>query len=80
MSDTINRDNLLRVFNEEYQFLLDNNGNVSGAKDAAAWTDNHFTSLLPYIQTLVELRGDILATSNELAAFAFSCERLGIDA
>ena len=69
---------LLEEFNKEYKLLRDNDGNVSGAREANQWFESTFDKNLPLIQEFVRVRGECIDTWNEKAAFAFACESLDI--
>lgn len=69
---------LLTQFNKEYNFILQNDGNVSGMREAILWFESNYDGILPTIQSLVRERGEMIDTSNEKASFAFACDVLGI--
>jgi hypothetical protein len=73
-------DKLLKKYNEEYDFLYDNDDNVSGYYEAVEAyerdiKDDKFANL---VRDFVHFRGDVMASDRECAAFEFACEDLGL--
>ena len=71
---------LLNKFNQEYQFLYDNNDNVAGYDETveAFDTDMKNPEFKKLVQEFVQYRGDFISSDREASAFEFACESLGI--
>lgn len=72
--------NLLEKFNQEYQFLYDNEDRIAGYEEAvnAFDTDMKNIQFKKLVQDFVQFRGDFISSDREAAAFEFACESLGI--
>lgn len=64
----------LKKFNEEYQFLYDNNDNVAGYAEALAAGNQFFEAHPNFIAEFARYRGDLLTSDREIAAFMFAFE------
>lgn len=69
---------LIKRFEKNYEFLLEHDFNVSGAREAKNFVEHNFDALLPYIHILVKHRQDGIDTSNEKAALGFALEEMNL--
>ena len=70
----------LKKFNEEYDFLYDNDNNVCGYDDALKEGDLFIsdTKNINFIREFNEYRQDILSSDREVVAFMFTMESMGL--
>ena len=71
---------LLKKFNQEYQFLYDNDDNVCGYDEAVEAFDMDLKNpkFKKLVQDFVSYRKDFISSDREAAAFEFACESLGL--
>ena len=72
----INAAAFLEKFNEEYQFLYDNNDNVAGYAEALAAGNQFFEAHPNFIAEFAQYRGDPLTSDREIAAFMFALKSM----
>ena len=72
----INIENFLNKFNEEYEFLYDNNDNVAGYKEALQAGDKFIAEHSDFVGEFVKYRGDFISSDREVAAFMFALESM----
>ena len=77
---TVNIKDLLKKFNEEYDFLYDNDNNVCGYYDALKEGDLFISDKKnsKFIREFNEYRQDILSSDREVVAFMFTMESMGL--
>ena len=64
-----NMDDLLRLFNFEYGYLLDHDDDVCWYQDALKIGDEFLSSDHPAVGEFIRYRGDFLSSDREVAAF-----------
>ena len=68
----INMAELEEQFNNEYQFLYDNNDNVSGYREALEEGNDFLKNHGDFVRTFVKYRGDFISSDREVVAFMFA--------
>lgn len=76
----VNIKEFLKKFNEEYDFLYDNDDNVCGYYDALKEGDLFISDKknINFIREFNEYRQDILSSDREVVAFMFTMESMGL--
>ena len=76
----VNIKEFLKKFNEEYDFLYDNDDNVCGYYDALKEGDLFISDKKnsKFIREFNEYRQDILSSDREVVAFMFTMESMGL--
>ena len=76
----VNIKDFLKKFNEEYDFLYDNDNNVCGYYDALKEGDLFISDKnnSKFIREFNEYRQDILSSDREVVAFMFTMESMGL--
>ena len=76
----VNIKEFLKKFNEEYDFLDDNDDNVCGYYDALKEGDLFISDKknINFIREFNEYRQDILSSDREVVAFMFTMESMGL--
>ena len=71
---------LLNKFNQEYEFLYDNDDNVCGYDEAVDAFDEDMKNprFKKLVQDFVQYRKDFISSDREAAAFEFACESLDL--
>ena len=72
----INIENFLNKFNEEYEFLYDNNDNVAGYKEALQAGDKFIAEHSDFVGEFIKYRGDFISSDREVVAFMFALESM----
>lgn len=75
MEITLNIWEFKRKFDSNYQFMLDGGNRQSGFDELVDDFENAFdrsASFRKFVRDFVGVRGDIIATSNEMAAFVLT--------
>ena len=71
---TININDFLIDFEQEYEYLYDNDDNVAGFDEAVEAFDNFVREHTEFIGDFVRFRGDFISSDREAAAFMFTLE------
>lgn len=71
----INIEKFKREFDEEYNFLYDNNDRVVGYEEAMKAFDEFAENHIKFISEFVRYRGDFISSDREAAAFMFAMEK-----
>ena len=69
---TINIKTFEKQFQDEYNFLYENDDNVAGYKEAAAAFDEFLSKNKNFVCEFVKYRGDFISSDREAAAFMFA--------
>lgn len=72
----MNMRKLLDIFNDEYNFLYENNDNVVGYEEAVSAFDNEIEMHRDVLKEFCEHRKDFISSDREAAAFMFALQRI----
>lgn len=72
----INIENFLNKFNEEYEFLYNNNDNVAGYEEALQVGDKFITEHSDFVGEFIRYRGDFISSDREVVAFMFALDSM----
>lgn len=67
----------LEKFNEEYSFLYDHHDNVAGFREAVEFGDDFIPKHKEFVSEFCNYRGDFLLSDREVAAFMFALDSMG---
>lgn len=74
MEFNVNIKKFSEKFQEEYNFLYDNNDNVAGYREAVEAFDEFLPNQKEFVMEFNYYRGDIISSDREAAAFMFALD------
>lgn len=75
MTKNINIEKFTKEFEQEYDFLYENNDRVAGYNEAIEAWESFAENHREFIREFVLYRGDFLSSDREVAAFMFAMEK-----
>ncbi len=73
----ININAFLKQFNKEYDFLYNARGDVAGYDEAVDFFDEFLKNHSDFVGEFAMLRGDMITSDREAAAFSFALVAMG---
>ena len=67
-----------KQFQDEYNFLYENDNNVAGYKEAVEAFDEFLKENKKFVCEFVKYRGDLISSDREAAAFMFALSSWGV--
>lgn len=78
--EPISMPDVVKKFNEEYEFLYDNNDRVAGYNEALQFGDKFIADERnrDFVRAFNKARGDLITSDREVVAFAFTLDDFGL--